>query len=422
MRLAAFLCLALACAPPPPRVAPRELPEPTATWVELGPGGAAIARAIVERLPCPTIALEGSVVPMDVRAAPEGRFHEHVCEALLPPGTPRALIQGRPLPVPRPARRVVVIGDTGCRLKKQDIQACNDLERWPFAHLAHTVAEERPDLVIHVGDYVYRERACPEGRPECAQSPYGDQTDTWMADFFAPARPLLRAAPFVFVRGNHEGCARSGNGWFRYLDPHPRPRACEDFTPPYAVPLERAALLVLDSVKAADQDGVQADAQRYRDQLAMLARVPAEASWLVAHHPFYALEPDQKRPGELREINATLQAAASDGLPRSVQLLLAGHLHLFQAVSFPGRSGEPRRPPQITVGTGGTTLDEPPAQALGGRLLAGLKVLSPKVIDRFGYLLVEPAGRSAWIATLKTEHGDHITTCRIRELLVTCDP
>ena len=48
------------------------------------------------------------------------------------------------------------------------------------------------------------------------------------------------------VRGNHEYCARAGQGWWRLIDPHPlagarlRDAANDDngdYSDPYAVPL-----------------------------------------------------------------------------------------------------------------------------------------------------------------------------------------
>jgi hypothetical protein len=50
-------------------------------------------------------------------------------------------------------------------------------------------------------------------------SPWGYGWDTWKADFFDPAQALLKAAPWVMVRGNHETCTRAGQGWWRFLDP-----------------------------------------------------------------------------------------------------------------------------------------------------------------------------------------------------------
>ena len=62
--------------------------------------------------------------------------------------------------LPRSIKRIVVIGDTGCRLKGDNVQDCNDPAQWPFAAIARLAAARHPDLVIHVGDYHYRESPC----------------------------------------------------------------------------------------------------------------------------------------------------------------------------------------------------------------------------------------------------------------------
>ena len=114
-------------------------------------------------------------------------------------------------------KRIVLIGDTGCRMKASEnaFQACNDSVKWPFAQVAQSAAALQPDLVIHVGDIHYRESPCPAGNAGCANSPWGYGFDAWQADLFEPAKPLLAAAPWVFVRGNHESCSRAGQGCSR---------------------------------------------------------------------------------------------------------------------------------------------------------------------------------------------------------------
>jgi hypothetical protein len=107
-----------------------------------------------------------------------------------------------------------------------------------------------PDLVIHVGDYHYREDPCPLGNAGCAGSPWGYGWDVWDADFFTPGAPLLAAAPWIVIRGNHEACGRAGQGWYRFLDPRPLAPlgTCDDpandetadYTATYAVPLGAA--------------------------------------------------------------------------------------------------------------------------------------------------------------------------------------
>ena len=43
------------------------------------------------------------------------------------------------MPVAKP-KRILLIGDTGCRIKGKQVQACNDAELWPFQVGASIVA------------------------------------------------------------------------------------------------------------------------------------------------------------------------------------------------------------------------------------------------------------------------------------------
>jgi hypothetical protein len=197
-------------------------------YVVLGEEGKAIARVITPATDCPAIVIDGNSVAMEERARPTtlplrptisppseskpSAFPVLVCEREIPAGTARASIDEVSLPLPKAhPRHVVVLGDTGCRMKSTDglFQACNDPALWPFAAVADAAAAVAPDLVIHVGDYHYRETACPAGNSGCAGSPWGYGWDAWEADFFAPANSLLAAAPWIVVRGNHESCDRA---------------------------------------------------------------------------------------------------------------------------------------------------------------------------------------------------------------------
>jgi len=188
-----------------------------ASWVELGPEGRPVVRAVTAGATCPSILIDGRAETMRVRAAstmPD--LPVTTCETTIATDARAASIDGQDLPLPRPSpRRIVVIGDTGCRViagsgtSTGAYQDCNDPAAWPFPEIARRAAAWQPDLVIHVGDYLYRESPCPPGNAGCA-GPTGFDWATLDVDFFTPAAPLLRAAPWVFVRGNHENCARSG--------------------------------------------------------------------------------------------------------------------------------------------------------------------------------------------------------------------
>jgi len=179
---------------------------------------------------CPAIELDGTEQPMQIRARTDAgvslRFPVTVCEKLIPPETRSASIAGQLLPLPAARlEAIVVLGDTGCRMKagttgkrasSADIdeaedgkfQDCNDPSQWPFGAVSSAAAASKPDLVIHVGDYLYRESSCPAGDRGCAGSPFGDDWAAWKADFFMPAAPLLAAAPWIMT-------PRPRRNWYR---------------------------------------------------------------------------------------------------------------------------------------------------------------------------------------------------------------
>ena len=208
----------------------------------------ALARVVVDAgQGCPGLVTEAGTVVMTVRGNPDpARFPVVVCEAVQPFGT-AAQVEGAAIALPAVTRspvRIAVVGDTGCGTW----QDCADPAAWPFARLAEQAAGTGPDLVIHVGDYVYRgtpgtievngvkrgtynagnyaleDEYCQLRDPYVSQNGAGsslpDSWEAWRVDFFAPAAPLLSRAPWVAARGNHELCSRAGPGWFYFLDPH----------------------------------------------------------------------------------------------------------------------------------------------------------------------------------------------------------
>src|ERR1700722_15267980 len=197
-RVLACLFIFAACIAAP---AHADMPVMLAHWVQMAPGGEAEARIVIKGVACPNAKLDGADAPMRVRAAPDASFPVLICAMTLPKAVTRLSIMGADLPLPKSSpSHLVVLGDTGCRIKGVTVQACNDPAKWPFPEVAAQAAKRKPDLVIHVGDYLYRESACPAGNAGCAGTTWGDNWATWYADFFAPAAPLLAAAPWVIVR------------------------------------------------------------------------------------------------------------------------------------------------------------------------------------------------------------------------------
>jgi Calcineurin-like phosphoesterase len=461
-RIALGLALAaiLAGCAAPARDADRAGSTPYA-YVVLGEEGRAVARVITDDPGCPSIELDGIAAPMDVRALPAtiplrptrssaaeskpSAFPVLVCEKALPAGVARAAVFGRALPLPAAnPRRIVVIGDTGCRIKTGDnvFRACNDAAQWPFSQVAGAAADARPDLVIHVGDYHYRENACLAGNAGCAASPWGYGWDAWEADVFAPARRLFAGAPWIVVRGNHESCNRAGQGWWRFLDPRPLAphQDCNvaaddgigDYSEPYAVPLGSGVdadtqFIVFDSslvgvapLPASDPMHVRYRAQ-FERAFALAGKRPY--TFFMNHHPILAFAPKPAQPdapypgnGALQSVLSALQPTVL--FPPNVQALLSGHVHLFEVVTF-----ATPQPAQFVAGNGGDWIDTPLPLPLppGTTPAPGTVVAGLVASNRFGFMTMERDG-AHWRMIAHDVRGAPMTACTLFERRATCNP
>jgi hypothetical protein len=358
------------------------------------------------------------------------------CDAPIPAGATEVRVAGRALPLPKAEpRRIVVIGDTGCRLKGHEFQDCNDERAYPFARIAAVAAATNPDLVVHVGDYHYRESPCPAGREGCAGSPWGYGWDAWNADLFQPGRPLLHAAPWIMARGNHESCARAGQGYWRYLDPRPlQPqRDCDnpaddaigDYSDPYAVPLgQDAQMIVFDSANTSWKGFKEGDPRRaiYAHTLRRVEELARAAAYNIAvdHHPLFAFGATKNaRTGAITLFGGDtglLQAfgAVDPGyLPHNVGMLLSGHVHLWEQVSFAGS-----QPTQFVSGFSGTAEDivPLPATVAPGETPAPGAVVAhmSSWIDGFGFMLMERQGAQAWLVRVMDRNGIERNRCTVK--------
>lgn len=466
-RCGALLVLAVAlaaCAGPGLRP---EAPAPLAAWSQLGPDGRLQLRAVVAAgAACPEAAVDGGRQPMRTRAAAKAGasggtnpafaadFPVIACELDAPAGTRTVAVADRALPVaPAAAQRIVVLGDTGCRIKVafsgqgDPVQDCTDPAAWPWARLAAAAARRSPDLVIHVGDYHYRE-ACDDpafcDRLAARGVAVGYGWSGWEADFFGPAAPLLAAAPWVMVRGNHENCDRAGEGWMRFLSPQPYV-ACPDqryrtatrsvlannlSAPAYRIDAGAVSLLVVDNAGHEDyrRAGTNAgDEPTFGETLRQMREMPTgRPLWLLSHRPlWYDLLAAGSEPNDF-------QNAVAQGGGDRFQLALSGHQHAFASYNFaPG--ADPAypggRPAQVIVGGGGTQLEaadpkspffergDPGSRERatpGRRTYGGVPAASGMLLNRFGFLQLDRAG-AGWDAEIVDPDGRTIVRCRLED-------
>lgn len=441
------------------------------SWTQFGPGGVLSLRAVVPAgTNCPSADVDGVAQRMTLRAAASTSatvfaanpafnppFAVASCELGLPADTGQVHLAGRRVALgqhPGQTRRIVVVGDTGCRIKVpasgagDPVQDCSDPQAWPWARIAAAAARTNPDLIIHLGDYHYREYCddplrCDRFRQSGTIIGYG--WAGWQADFFAPAGSLLGQAPWVFVRGNHENCDRSGEGWMRFLAPAAYV-ACTDqryrtpsrsllssnFTADaYRINIDsELGLVVADNAGHEDYrpaSALPAELDLFRQTLAALRAAPAgQRQWLLAHRPLWY----DLLPPELPE-NA-FQAALHQP-PSTLQLVLSGHQHAFGTLAFRADADPERypegRPAQLIVGASGTQLEslDPKSplyegkdgagsrerSAPDGRLYEGLAAASGIVLNRYGFLLLE-RDEGDWSGTVLDADGVVLTRCRLK--------
>ncbi len=431
-------------------------------YVLLGPGGTAVARAITTAGTCPAISFDGgppvqmavhaaaAVVPVrptayDAFYTQAAAFPVTTCDAAIPAGTVHATLGQRSLPVPRRhVGKIVVIGDTGCRMKMKSTshgqyQDCDDPAAWPFQAIAGVAASMQPDLVVHVGDFHYRETSCPAGTSCAGIDSWGFGWSSWEPDFFTAAERLLQAAPWVVVRGDHETCDRGGQGWWRFLDPRPlhlgqNCNAAPDdwlgnYSDPYVVPLDDDLVaVILDTGSIGEPYGSAAEQsalynQQVQQGLALAA--PWTHSLFLNHQPILAYNSpgsdDGETPPPAKPGNELLQGVlkwiyGETLFPGTVDAVLSGHVHLAQVTGW-----TEGLPPTFVAGNSGTNLvsfssyPDPKTPYTGSGFLPSTSVVK----SEFGFMMMERTA-SGWTVVAYDQTGKPITTCTVVNRAVTC--
>ncbi len=401
--------------------------DPLYAWAQYGVGGLEARAIITEDADCGQVTVDGVQGVMAERAAPSDDFPVVSCAAAVDGAAGQVEVGTVTVPVPTGSpQKILVLGDSGCRMTDGWYENCDGTGTgtpWSFVAAATAAAAERPDLIVHVGDYVYREAKCDTSAQEgCADSPWGDNWPTWEADFFLPSAPLLDVAPWIVTRGNHEDCNRNHLGWLRFLDGRPitvdelTANGCPQFSAPYAVPFGDVDFLVLNTATDTSAD-TQA---QYTADIAEAAGLitGGRATWTVTHRPFWGLAPDWRDPTELGTLDGTLQAAIAalpgGGWPDEVDMALAGHIHLLETLSFTDG-----RPHQVISGDAGTSQDAKITQAaIDANRQAfdelGLDPADFNSFHEFGYVLIEPAATGGWTVTVKDLAGDVLERYALR--------
>jgi hypothetical protein len=173
-------------------------------------------------------------------------------------------------------------------------------------------------------------------------------------------------------------------------------------------------LIEFDS-SAADQNKV--DPEQLRTYTAELASLHAENAWLVDHHPFWALKPATDSKPAVAETDV-LQQAWNQASPQGVAMVLSGHTHLFELLSY-----GPERPLQIVAGDAGTKLDKAAQGQTNGVQIYGLMVQESEDEEQFGYTLLSKSASgpgSNWTLSLRNPKAKEMLNCDIQGRRAQC--
>lgn len=383
-------------------------------WIVYGPNGP-VARTIVDAggTQCPSITLNGVATAMQTHATPTTDYNVLVCELAIPSGTTSAVIGSITLPVAKLGRtqKVAIVGDTGCRRKKgSPPQNCAPPD-WPFSTVANSIAAWEPDVILHVGDYYYREAtSCTS--TSCTGKVYN--WTNWNADFFTPAQNLLPNAPWVMVRGNHEMCGRAAEGYVRFIDPRAyvweNDATCNsNLAPsaPYVANTGATGFAVIDVSNFDDTNDDSSEAQIFANQITGLP--VGKGTWLTLHMPIWGV-----RSNDL--VTDTLwdgwTKAGYDQNGGKYALAVGGHIHTLELLSFNSM------PPQLVVGNGGTSLTSAPSSrpsSVGNRNLSYF--LS---YDNFGFIAATQTS-SGWDLSIRDQNGTEKKSCAATTTVITCN-
>lgn len=450
-----------------------------ANYVILGqsPGGEnlAIARTVIDpQLTCPTISeVSGATTINMITRDNPFHFPVMVCEALIEFDKSYQMNfadSSISLPMAKSdMANIQVFGDTGC--KSSD--CAEGTAAQPFKSLADSAVVDKPDVVLHMGDFNYRGTGGQVGftikdgsgnltqqnewtydagddltsADQCGQGKGGtfysqnaqnanrpDSWQYWHDDLFMSSQKLMQAAPWIVARGNHELCSRAGPGYFYFLDPHsnlvkgqkqlscPVPNPSKDALansvqiPNYTVSFKTLDIAVIDSANACDGFDNSPFAKVYKKvfkDLNQSVKKSGNNTWMMTHRPIWgvqAFDGDKSTActsaNQYACINQMMQDAIAalpgKSLNKNISLVLSGHMHKFESVSFT----EKGHPPGIIVGSSGVKLSGVAPNGAGTTKIKGLSVnvlttntqiqYNNRPYDAFGYLNIELTSDGSW--------------------------
>ena len=114
-----------------------------------------------------------------------------------------------------------------------------------------------------------------------------------------------------------------------------------EYSKPYAIKLGTLELAIFDSSEAGEERLDPKQASVYAEQLASLHL--RQNAWLVTHIPFWGFKAGEPS-GPPVALSASLEEGWNQAAPKNISMILSGHVHLFEFLTFAGG-----RPPQLVA-------------------------------------------------------------------------
>ena len=174
---------------------------------------------------------------------------------------------------------------------------------------------------------------------------------------------------------------------------------------------------VVDSSNAADTAPVAEQIAAFTAQFRLAASAHLSHALLLSHRPIWAAKAGQKgERSSIRTLNATLEQAWAAAPIPGVELIVAGHTHLFELLSF-----RQQLPPQAVIGNSGTRLAHRIKGGLEGQSIGEATVAHASAASDFGYAVVTPPdGSMGWSLRLHDSAGKKQLTCSIASHDIQC--
>lgn len=301
-------------------------------------------------------------------------------------------------------KTILLLGDTGCRIKESkdssEYQDCNNPKTWPFPKIVESALKENPDLVIHLGDYLYREK-CTVGKVCEKMSPVtGFGWKPWEMDFFQPMNMLLKKVPIIIVRGNHEDCNRAFQGYKLLLSNESWSKDCLTYESTQILVFGKTAIVNLDTSGISDTPGEEDKdlLDRLNDINTRIEKLKVKDIWIITHKPFYGIV-TYKNAFIPRNIN--LKNSLEKSLLKDKQLIIfSGHIHTSMIV-------ETKFAKQIVLGNSGTQLENF-RDKISKNLLESFAYQEAHLISNgFGYAVLKK-NNDIWSIIFKDSEGKEI--------------